>query len=143
MVRVSASSQDNEKTDAWQEQSSGLAHFANREGSGIMIFAGFAQHAKGEGDMEPREIGQYLEINPRVCFGKLIFKGTRVPVSTVLTYIAKGETFERILQGWPQLTREAIAEAVELSKVALLEKYPQQRPEARREPAHPGRVVAH
>ena len=89
--------------------------------------------------MRSRKIGQHLEIDPRVCFGKMIFKGTRVPVSTVLAYLAKGETFERILAGWPELTREAIAEAVELAGVALLEKYPQQRPEGRRESIHPGR----
>jgi uncharacterized protein (DUF433 family) len=89
--------------------------------------------------MEPREIGQYLEIHPGVCFGKLIFKGTRVPVSTILAYLAKGETFERILEGWPQLKREWIAEAVEMARVALLEKFPQQRPEKRRESVRRGR----
>ena len=29
--------------------------------------------------MDPVEVGQFLEINSRVCHGQLIFKGTRVP----------------------------------------------------------------
>ena len=32
-------------------------------------------------DLDPEilTVGRYLEIHPGVCFGKLIFKGTRVP----------------------------------------------------------------
>ena len=89
--------------------------------------------------MEPREVGKHLVIDPRICFGKLTFKGTRIPVATVLSYLARGETFERVLQGWPELEREAVAEAVQLAAAALLEKYPQVRPETTHEPVHPGR----
>jgi uncharacterized protein (DUF433 family) len=88
--------------------------------------------------MEPREVGKYLVIDPRLCFGKLTFKGTRIPVATVLAYLARGETVERVLEGWPELKREAVAEAVQLAAAALLEKYPQVRPETCHEPVHPG-----
>lgn len=88
--------------------------------------------------MEPIEVGKHLVVDPRVCFGKMTFKGTRVPVKTILAYVAKGETIERILVGWPQLTREAVQEAIQLAAAALLEKYPVPA-EATYEPARPGR----
>lgn len=88
--------------------------------------------------MKPVEVGQYLEVDPRVCHGKLVFKGTRVPVHTVLVYLAKGETMEEILTDWPEVTREAVGEAVGLAAAALVEKY-QAPKKAAHEPAHPGR----
>jgi uncharacterized protein (DUF433 family) len=71
---------------------------------------------------EPVEVGQYLIVHPGICFGKLTFKGTRVPASTVLAYPAKGETFEEILAIWPELKREAVGEAIRLAGEALRER---------------------
>jgi len=36
------------------------------------------------------EIGSYLVIDPEIGHGKMTFRGTRVPVDTVLTFLAKG-----------------------------------------------------
>lgn len=73
--------------------------------------------------MQPVEVGQYLVIDPRVCHGQLTFKGTRVPVETVLIYLAKGRSLEQILADWPQLKREAVVEALQLATTALVEQY--------------------
>lgn len=62
--------------------------------------------------MEPIEVGEHLVIDPRVCHGKLTFKGTRVPVQTVLVFLAEGDSIEEILESWPELRREAVIEAV-------------------------------
>ena len=67
------------------------------------------------------EIGEHLVVDPGICFGKLTFKGTRVPVSTVLYWMSQGETMEQILEAWPYLKREAIAEAIILASTALVE----------------------
>jgi uncharacterized protein (DUF433 family) len=88
--------------------------------------------------MGPLEVGQHLIVDPRVCHGKLTFKGTRVPVETILNRLARGRTIEDLLTNWPELTREAIAEAVKLACAALVERYAVQA-EAPREPVHPGR----
>lgn len=69
-------------------------------------------------------VGEHLVIDPQVCHGQMTFKGTRVPVETVLLYLAKGETFDELQAGWPRVSREAITVAVRLATVALLEKYP-------------------
>jgi uncharacterized protein (DUF433 family) len=84
------------------------------------------------------EVGQYLVVDPRVCHGQLTFKGTRIPVDTALLYLAKGQTIDQIRASWPQLTAEAITEAIRLATAALLERYAYP-PEAAREPIHPGR----
>jgi len=42
--------------------------------------------------MQKLEIGNYLVVDPEICHGKLIFKGTHVPVSTVLTFLAIGDS---------------------------------------------------
>jgi uncharacterized protein (DUF433 family) len=60
-----------------------------------------------------------LVSDPEVCHGKLTFSGTRVPVETVLHFLGKGKSVEAILQDWPELTPEAVAEAADLAAAAL------------------------
>ena len=86
--------------------------------------------------MKPRTIGKHLVVDPRVCHGRLTFQGTRVPVETVLHVLAEGRSINRVLQGWPELTREAIAEAIQLAADALVR---QARAETADEPARSGR----
>jgi uncharacterized protein (DUF433 family) len=74
----------------------------------------------------PVEIGDYLVIHPGICFGKLTFKGTRVPVQTVLVFIAQGDTLEEIQAGWPRVEVNAVEEAVQLAAASW--------PELMREP---------
>jgi uncharacterized protein (DUF433 family) len=79
-------------------------------------------------------------IHPGVCFGKMVFRGTRVPVKTVLTYLAMGETINDILAGWPELKREAVREAIELAAAALQNRYQIER-KGDHEPRHSGRAT--
>jgi uncharacterized protein (DUF433 family) len=80
---------------------------------------GVAQFLFGWKTMKALAIGTHLVMDPEVCFGKLIFKGTRLPVSTVLTWLAKGKSMDSILEDWPYLTREAVAEAIKAARDAL------------------------
>jgi uncharacterized protein (DUF433 family) len=73
--------------------------------------------------MKRVEVGKYLVVDPRVCHGKPTFKGTRVPVTTVLTFLAKGRTIPEILADWRQVSREAVEEAVRLAAEALAERW--------------------
>lgn len=49
-----------------------------------------------------------IEINPYVMHSKPVIKGTRVPVSLVLGYLAGGMTIEEILAEHPTITREDV-----------------------------------
>ena len=61
-----------------------------------------------------------IEINPRVCNGKAIIKGTRIPVSVILDQIASGESWADILKGYPKLEEGDIRAAL-LYASALLD----------------------
>lgn len=54
-----------------------------------------------------------ISINPNVCHGKPVIKGTRVLVSNILSSLASGETEQEILEDYPNITREDIMAALE------------------------------
>jgi len=65
------------------------------------------------------EVGTYLLVDPEICHGQMTFKGTRVPVDAVLTFLAKGYSVDQLLRSWPELTREAVEEAIHLGARSL------------------------
>ena len=60
-----------------------------------------------------------IELNPRICNGKPVIKGTRIPVSVILNQIAEVESWESILAGFPELKREDIQAAVHYASASL------------------------
>jgi uncharacterized protein (DUF433 family) len=57
-----------------------------------------------------------IEINPKICGGKPVIKGTRITVEFILELLANGWSYDEILENYPQLKRENILEAVEVLK---------------------------
>ncbi|WP_029520709.1 DUF433 domain-containing protein [Persephonella sp. IF05-L8] len=55
---------------------------------------------------------KYIERNPEILGGKPIFKGTRIPVYLILDFLSAGETIDNILENYPQLSKEAVLEAI-------------------------------
>ena len=53
-----------------------------------------------------------IEINPKICHGKPIIKGTRVIVSNILGALASGDSVEEILNDYPNITQEDIFAAL-------------------------------
>jgi len=51
----------------------------------------------------------YIVSTPDVLRGKPRIKGTRIPVSLILGYLAEGYSFEEIKKEFPDLTKEQIA----------------------------------
>ncbi len=39
-------------------------------------------------------IMERIELNPKVCNGKPVIKGTRIPISVILEQIAQGESWD-------------------------------------------------
>ncbi len=71
--------------------------------------------------MKQRSLGRYIVSDPRICHGKLTFRGTRVFVSDVLQMVAAGMAWETIIEEWHNsVSRDAIAEAVKLSSEAFI-----------------------
>lgn len=49
-----------------------------------------------------------ITTNPQICAGKPIIRGLRITVSTILEYLAAGESVENILEAYPVLEPEDI-----------------------------------
>ena len=47
-----------------------------------------------------------VESSPDILGGTPVFKGTRVPVTTLLDYLAAGDPLERFLDHFPTVKRE-------------------------------------
>ncbi|NJO70150.1 MAG: DUF433 domain-containing protein [Bacteroidetes bacterium] len=44
-----------------------------------------------------------IETNPDILYGKPVIKGTRIPVDLLLEKMSNGQSFQEILQGYPDL----------------------------------------
>ncbi len=65
---------------------------------------------------EPIVYGEYIVADPRICHGKLTFRGTRIMVKSILEHVMLGESWESISDDADgNVSVEAIAEAVNLA----------------------------
>ncbi|MCI0528719.1 MAG: DUF433 domain-containing protein [Nitrospira sp.] len=79
------------------------------------------QGVKVKKNAEPQILGRYIIIDPGICHGKPTFRGTRIMVADVLEQVADGLAWETIIEEWRgSVTKEAIAEAVQLAREAFL-----------------------
>ena len=60
-----------------------------------------------------------IELNPRVCDGKPVIRGTRIPVTVILEQIADGETWDTLLTGYPELKKADIQAALLYARASI------------------------
>jgi len=60
-------------------------------------------------------MNERIVINPLVCHGSPVIRGTRVTVSQVLGALSGGDTVETILADYPGLTTEDISVVLEFA----------------------------
>ena len=56
-----------------------------------------------------------LQIDPTICHGKPVIRGTRVLVSTILGALAGGDSVEAVLEDYPNITRQDVEAALEFA----------------------------
>jgi len=66
------------------------------------------------------DMSERIEINPRVCGGQPVIKGTRIPVAAILEQLAGDESWISLLRGYPELTRDDIQAALEYARHSIL-----------------------
>ena len=72
-------------------------------------------------DEQSYVLSRYIVADPKICHGKLTFRGTRIFVADILEQVADGLTWETIVEEWGGAVKEeAIADAVRLAREALL-----------------------
>ena len=64
-------------------------------------------------------ISDRIELDPKVCNGKPVVKGTRIPVSIILEQIAQGESWDDLLKGYPELKKDDIKAALLYARASL------------------------
>lgn len=52
-------------------------------------------------------------VDPKICSGKPVIKGTRIMVKNILGMVAGGYDVNRIVDVYPELTREMVQAALE------------------------------
>lgn len=57
--------------------------------------------------------------DPEILGGTPCFRGTRVPVVTLIEYLEAGDTLDEFLDNFPSVTREAAIAALEEAKALL------------------------
>ena len=62
-----------------------------------------------------------ININPEICHGKPIIKGTRIMVSLILEWLEAGKSFKEIIKAYPKLTKEDISAAIRYARKFLEE----------------------
>ena len=60
-----------------------------------------------------------IEINPAICSGKPVIRGTRILVTSILSQLAAGESVEAIRKGFPGITNDDIRAAIEFAKESV------------------------
>lgn len=61
-------------------------------------------------------MSERIEINPRVCGGQPVIKGTRIAVTAVLEQLAADESWDSLLRGCPELTRADIQAVLDYAR---------------------------
>ena len=59
--------------------------------------------------------------DPKIMSGTPVFRGTRVPVQTLLDYIEAGDSIDVFLEGFPSVTRAQVIAFLEDAKDRLVE----------------------
>ena len=64
-------------------------------------------------DQEVAEMFDRITFDSQIMGGRACIRGMRIPVSVIVGQIAHGAGFEEILEGYPDLEREDIQQAIE------------------------------
>ena len=58
-------------------------------------------------------MNDHLVVDPNVCSGKPVIRGTRIMVKNILGMVAGGYTLQRILEAYPELKPEDVSAALQ------------------------------
>ena len=67
-------------------------------------------------------MNSFIIVDPKICSGKPVIRGTRIMVRNILGMVAGGYTVDRILSAYPELTREMVQAALEYAAAVIDEK---------------------
>ena len=57
-----------------------------------------------------------IELNPEVCNGRPVVRGTRIAVHTILSFLSAGDSVQDVLDGYPQLTQADVLACLDYAR---------------------------
>ncbi len=70
------------------------------------------------------DISKFIVRDPKICGGEPVFRGTRVPLRTVLASLADGDDESDILTSFPTLRQEHVRAAIAFAAAAAVDDMP-------------------
>ena len=70
--------------------------------------------------MEVMETALPITVDPEILSGAPVFRGTRVPIQTLVDYILDGETLETFLRNFPTVRRDDAVRLLQRFNESLL-----------------------
>jgi uncharacterized protein (DUF433 family) len=64
-------------------------------------------------------MNEWVAVDPKVCSGKPVIRGTRIMVKNILGMVAGGYTVDRIIREYPELTGEMVQAALEYAAAVI------------------------
>ncbi|MBW2209038.1 MAG: DUF433 domain-containing protein [Deltaproteobacteria bacterium] len=58
-------------------------------------------------------MNNYITIDPRICNGKPVISGTRIPVTVILDQLAETGSVKEVVQQYPELSPEQVVAALQ------------------------------
>jgi uncharacterized protein (DUF433 family) len=58
-------------------------------------------------------MNDHITVDPRICNGKPVISGTRIPVTVVLDQLAETGSVQEVLRRYPELSWEQVKAALE------------------------------
>jgi uncharacterized protein (DUF433 family) len=68
-------------------------------------------------------MSERITIDPDICNGKPVIKGTRIAAQTVLEFLAAGDSTEDVLEEYPALTREDVKACLDYASKLMANHY--------------------
>ncbi len=87
--------------------------------SGCDIHGMLSEKRDGSNHLEQEFMNDYIEINPRVCGGKPIIRGTRIPLTVIIDQLAETGSIQGVIAKYPELAADQIAGALQYCHFAI------------------------
>lgn len=68
-------------------------------------------------------MSERIMVQPDICNGKPVIRGTRITAQTVLEFLAAGDSVEDVLEEYPSLTREDVWACLDYASRLLANHY--------------------
>jgi uncharacterized protein (DUF433 family) len=70
------------------------------------------------------EMFDFIVRDPTICGGEPVFRGTRVPLRSVLASLADGDSVEQIVTSFPTLTPQHVRAAIAFAAASVQDDLP-------------------